>query len=112
MLGANGTGKTTSISLMLGLRRPTEEQMRLFGLPPTDRRARSRAGVRLQESGTTGVRWLLDFRANPNRGDHATPRRPMKTKITRPSPSSVRVVGSGTVAANPCAHIACTRDVG
>src|SRR5439155_1289701 len=26
-----------------------------FGLPPTDRRARSRAGVMLQESGTTGV---------------------------------------------------------
>jgi ABC-2 type transport system ATP-binding protein len=55
MLGPNGAGKTTSISLMLGLRQPTSGTVRLFGLPPTDRRARSRAGVMLQESGTTGV---------------------------------------------------------
>ena len=55
MLGPNGAGKTTSISLMLGLRQPTGGQVRLFGLPPTDRRARSRAGVMLQDSGTTGV---------------------------------------------------------
>ncbi|HMB87517.1 MAG TPA: ATP-binding cassette domain-containing protein, partial [Methylomirabilota bacterium] len=40
MLGPNGAGKTTSISLMLGLRQPTGGQARLFGLPPTDRRAR------------------------------------------------------------------------
>jgi ABC-2 type transport system ATP-binding protein len=55
MLGPNGAGKTTSISLMVGLRQPTGGQVRLFGLPPTDRRARSRTGVMLQESGTTGV---------------------------------------------------------
>jgi len=55
MLGPNGAGKTTSISLMLGLRQPTGGTVRLFGLPPTDRRARSRAGVMLQESGTPGV---------------------------------------------------------
>jgi len=55
MLGPNGAGKTTSISLMLGLRQPTAGQVRLFGLPPTDRRARSRCGVMLQESGTTAV---------------------------------------------------------
>jgi ABC-2 type transport system ATP-binding protein len=55
MLGPNGAGKTTSISLMLGLRQPTGGQVRLFGLPPNDRRARSRAGVMLQESGTTAV---------------------------------------------------------
>ena len=55
MLGPNGAGKTTSISLMLGLRQPTGGRVRLFGLPPTDRRARSRSGVMLQESGTTGV---------------------------------------------------------
>ena len=55
MLGPNGAGKTTSISLMLGLRQPTGGHVRLFGLPPTDRRARSRAGVMLQESGTTGM---------------------------------------------------------
>jgi len=55
MLGPNGAGKTTSISLMLGLRQPTAGRARLFGLPPTDRRARSRCGVMLQESGTTSV---------------------------------------------------------
>ncbi|HEY7252368.1 MAG TPA: ABC transporter ATP-binding protein [Methylomirabilota bacterium] len=55
MLGPNGAGKTTSISLMLGLRQPTAGEVRLFGLPPTDRRARSRCGVMLQESGTTAV---------------------------------------------------------
>ena len=55
MLGPNGAGKTTSVGLMLGLRTPTSGNVCLFGLPPTDRRARSRAGVMLQESGTTGV---------------------------------------------------------
>jgi ABC-2 type transport system ATP-binding protein len=67
MLGPNGAGKTTSISLMLGLRRPTAGRARLFGLDPADRRARSRAGVMLQESGVPGVltvRELVDlFRA-------------------------------------------------
>lgn len=67
LLGPNGAGKTTSISLMLGLRRPTSGEARLFGLPPSDRRARSRCGVMLQESGVTGVltvRELVDlFRA-------------------------------------------------
>jgi ABC-2 type transport system ATP-binding protein len=67
MLGPNGAGKTTSIALMLGLRRPTAGQARLFGLDPQDRRARSRCGVMLQESGTTGmltVREIVDlFRA-------------------------------------------------
>ena len=55
MLGPNGAGKTTSISLMLGLRRPTGGEARLFGFDPADQRARSRCGVMLQESGTTGV---------------------------------------------------------
>ena len=67
MLGPNGAGKTTAISLMLGLRQPTSGQARLFGLDPTDRRARSRCGVMLQESGVPQVlrvRELIDlFRA-------------------------------------------------
>jgi ABC-2 type transport system ATP-binding protein len=67
LLGPNGAGKTTSISLMLGLRRPTAGRARLFGLDPADRRARSRTGVMLQESGVPGtltVRELVDlFRA-------------------------------------------------
>jgi ABC-2 type transport system ATP-binding protein len=71
MLGPNGAGKTTSISLMLGLRKPTAGQARLFGMEPGDRRARSRCGVMLQESGVPGaltVRELVDlFRSyHPN----------------------------------------------
>jgi ABC-2 type transport system ATP-binding protein len=55
MLGPNGAGKTTSISLMLGLRKPTSGTAKLFGLSPTDARARSRTGVMLQESGVPQV---------------------------------------------------------
>jgi ABC-2 type transport system ATP-binding protein len=51
LLGPNGAGKTTAIGLMLGLRRPSHGQVRLFGLDPRDRRARSRCGCMLQESG-------------------------------------------------------------
>ena len=64
MLGPNGAGKTTSIGLMLGLRRPTAGRVSLFGLDPGDRRARSRTGVMLQESGVPGVltvRELIDL---------------------------------------------------
>ncbi len=64
MLGPNGAGKTTTISLLLGLRTPTAGRVRLFGAKPTDRRARSRCGVMLQESGvpdTLTVRELVDL---------------------------------------------------
>ena len=55
ILGPNGAGKTTAISLMLGIRRPTAGAVRLFGLPPGDRAARSRCGVMLQESGVNAA---------------------------------------------------------
>jgi ABC-2 type transport system ATP-binding protein len=64
LLGPNGAGKTTAISLMIGLRRPTAGKARLFGLDPTDLRARSRTGVMLQESGiplTLKVREVVDL---------------------------------------------------
>jgi ABC-2 type transport system ATP-binding protein len=51
MLGPNGAGKTTAINLMLGLRRPTRGTAQLLGTQPTDRGARTRCGVMLQESG-------------------------------------------------------------
>lgn len=51
LLGPNGAGKTTAISLMLGLRHPSHGQVRLLGRDPDDRRARSRCGIMLQESG-------------------------------------------------------------
>jgi ABC-2 type transport system ATP-binding protein len=64
ILGPNGAGKTTCVNLMLGLRRPTAGTARLFGVLPEDRRARSRCGVMLQESGLLGqlrVRELVDL---------------------------------------------------
>src|SRR5713226_3285059 len=64
MLGPNGAGKTTSISLLLGLRKPTSGKVTLFGLQPTDLRARSRVGVMLQESGVPAmlkVREIVDL---------------------------------------------------
>ncbi len=64
ILGPNGAGKTTCINLMLGQRRPTTGTASLFGLSPEDRRARSRCGVMLQESGLLGqlrVRELVDL---------------------------------------------------
>jgi ABC-2 type transport system ATP-binding protein len=44
-LGPNGAGKTTSLRMMLGLIRPTEGHVRLFGLDPLVVGARALAGV-------------------------------------------------------------------
>ena len=63
VLGPNGAGKTTAISLLTGLRRPTEGNARLFGRDPRDLAARRRVGVMLQASGvpdTLRVRELID----------------------------------------------------
>ena len=43
--------KTTLVSLVLGLRKPTSGDVKIFGLDARDRRARSRTGVMLQETG-------------------------------------------------------------
>ena len=51
LLGPNGAGKTTLVSLAVGLREVTSGNVSLLGLPPTDRVARARIGVMLQESG-------------------------------------------------------------
>jgi ABC-2 type transport system ATP-binding protein len=64
ILGPNGAGKTTAISLMLGMRTPTRGVVRLDGLEPGSREARSRRGAMLQDSGVPAlltVRELVDL---------------------------------------------------
>jgi ABC-2 type transport system ATP-binding protein len=64
ILGPNGAGKTTAISLMLGMRSPTAGTVRLAGMPPTSREARSLRGAMLQDSGIPAsltVRELVDL---------------------------------------------------
>jgi ABC-2 type transport system ATP-binding protein len=51
VLGPNGAGKTTSISLMLGLSRPTSGTVRAFGQDPAGRAVRGRCGAMLQDTG-------------------------------------------------------------
>ncbi|MBV8395330.1 MAG: ABC transporter ATP-binding protein [Actinobacteria bacterium] len=62
LLGPNGTGKSTALALLLGLRRPDAGRARLFGQDPRQTRARKRLGVALQEPvfpGTLRVRELV-----------------------------------------------------
>src|SRR5215212_12242441 len=47
LLGPNGAGKTTAIAIMLGLRKASSGEVRLFGRRPRDLGARSRVGVML-----------------------------------------------------------------
>jgi len=51
LLGLNGAGKTTAVSILLGQRRPDAGSARLFGRDPTLAAARRQVGVTLQESG-------------------------------------------------------------
>jgi ABC-2 type transport system ATP-binding protein len=64
LLGANGAGKTTAISLLLGLRRPDEGAARIFGADPRDPGSRRRLGATPQESvfpATLRVRELVEL---------------------------------------------------
>jgi len=72
LLGANGAGKTTAISLLLGLAAPTRGEAQLFGQSPLDIAARRRIGMMLQSASlpdNNTVRELLEltrsYYANP-----------------------------------------------
>ncbi len=51
LLGPNGAGKTTLLAAMLGLVRPNQGSLSLFGQRPGSLAARSQTGVMLQNSG-------------------------------------------------------------
>ncbi|MEN1972316.1 ABC transporter ATP-binding protein [Luteimonas sp. MJ204] len=64
LLGANGAGKTTAISLLLGLLEPDGGSARLFGRSPSELVARQGIGVMLQSGAiadTLTVAELLDL---------------------------------------------------
>ncbi|MBL8297741.1 MAG: ABC transporter ATP-binding protein [Rhodanobacteraceae bacterium] len=73
LLGSNGAGKTTAISLLLGLLRPDLGQARLFGLPPQDLAARRRIGVMLQSAGLPDTLSVAELLAQ-TRSYYAQPR--------------------------------------
>jgi ABC-2 type transport system ATP-binding protein len=50
LLGPNGSGKTTTLSLLLGLRKPDQGIARLFGLDPRLPQARKQVGATPQET--------------------------------------------------------------
>jgi ABC-2 type transport system ATP-binding protein len=50
LLGPNGSGKTTTILMLLGLLRPSAGQVRVLGLPAGHTRARSRTGFLPEET--------------------------------------------------------------
>ena len=64
MLGPNGAGKTTILSLLEGLRRPSEGTVSLFGGDPRDARNRQKLGATPQETAlpeTLRVEEVIDF---------------------------------------------------
>jgi ABC-2 type transport system ATP-binding protein len=54
LLGPNGSGKTTTLRILLGLMRPTRGAARLFGRDPTEPAARARVGFLPEQSSLHG----------------------------------------------------------
>src|SRR3954454_18707594 len=51
LLGPNGAGKSTTIEMLLGLVRPDQGSVQVYGTSPAEAIAASRIGVRLQSGG-------------------------------------------------------------
>jgi ABC-2 type transport system ATP-binding protein len=64
LLGPNGAGKTTAVKLLLGLLKPTEGDVKVFGSSPSERATRMRVGAMLQVARvpeTLAVREYIDL---------------------------------------------------
>jgi ABC-2 type transport system ATP-binding protein len=86
LIGPNGSGKTTTFKLLLGLIFPTAGKATIFGKPPTDVTAKARVGFLPEESYL--YRWLnadetLDFFGRLFNLDPVTRRRRADELITR-----------------------------
>ena len=62
LIGPNGSGKTTTFKLLLGLIFPTGGSARILGRPPTDVEVKARIGFLPEESYL--YRWLKIGRAH------------------------------------------------
>lgn len=78
ILGANGAGKTTFIRCVLGLTRPTQGQLQVFGGPPGSAKSRKRTGVMLQDAdlpdlltGREHLTLFASYYPDPMTVDHA-----------------------------------------
>jgi ABC-2 type transport system ATP-binding protein len=86
LIGPNGSGKTTTFKLLLGLIFPTSGKATILGRPPTDVAAKARLGFLPEESYL--YRWLnadetLDFFGRLFNLDAATRRKRADELITR-----------------------------
>jgi ABC-2 type transport system ATP-binding protein len=86
LIGPNGSGKTTTFKLLLGLIFPTEGKATILGKPPTDVSAKARLGFLPEESYL--YRWLnadetLDFFGRLFNLDRATRKKRADELITR-----------------------------
>ncbi|MGI5487416.1 ABC transporter ATP-binding protein [Microtetraspora malaysiensis] len=72
ILGPNGAGKTSTIEICEGFRRADGGEVRVLGLPPSDRSLKARVGVMLQSGGVPPamragewLRLMARFHAHP-----------------------------------------------